>query len=261
MLSKQKIKLFRLLQQKKCRYEKRLFIVEGEKMVNEAFRSSYCIDYLIATNKWLNQNHKLIRPSSKIEVMEADKKEIQRISSLTTSQDVVAVLKMPNQTFNFNYIGDNLILFLDSINDPGNLGTILRIADWFGIENVVCSANTVDLFNPKTIQATMGAIFRVKVFYTETSKFFQQLQENVSNTDTEIPVYGAFLNGENIYHHQLSNHGIIVLGSESHGVLPDTQKNITQKIYIPKYPVNKATAESLNVSMAAAIICSEFRRR
>lgn len=261
MLSKQKIKLFRSLQQKKNRYGKRMFFVEGEKMVNEALNSMYSIHYLIATHKWIEQNYNLTALHPDIEIVDVNRKEIQKISSLTTPQDVMAVLKIPEQTFDFNSITDDLILFLDSINDPGNLGTILRVADWFGIDQVICSENTVDLFNPKSIQATMGAVFRVNVCYTETSMFFQKLQQTVKRVNIEIPVYGTFLNGENIYDNPLSAHGIIVLGSESHGILPETRKYITQKICIPKYPVNKATSESLNVSMAAAIICSEFRRR
>ena len=148
-----------------------------------------------------------------------------------------------------------LMLALDGVQDPGNLGTICRIADWFGIENIICSQDTADIFNPKAIQATMGAISRVHVHYTDLQKYLRNA------SDADIPVYGTFLDGDNIYEHRLSPHGIIVMGNEGKGISAGIAQNISRRLLIPNYPPERITTESLNVAVATAITCAEFRRR
>ncbi len=143
---------------------------------------------------------------------------------------------------------------MDDIQDPGNLGTIIRLADWFGIEHIFCSANTVDVYNPKTVQATMGAIARIKTHYVDLPEFISSLKK-------EIPVYGTFLEGEDIYKKELLNHGLIVMGNEGNGVSDEVSRLINQRLYVPNYPKERETSESLNVAIATAVVCSEFRRQ
>jgi len=146
-----------------------------------------------------------------------------------------------------------LCLALDEVQDPGNLGTIIRIADWFGIEHIFCSQGTADVYNPKVVQATMGALARVHVHYVNLSELIDSLPD--------IPVYGTFLDGTNIYEQELSQTGIIVMGNEGNGISPEVRKVINRRLYIPNYPANRPTSESLNVAVATAITCAEFRRR
>ena len=143
---------------------------------------------------------------------------------------------------------------LDSIRDPGNMGTILRLADWFGIENIFCSIGTADIYNPKTIQATMGAIARVKVHYVDLPALINSIKE-------KAPIYGTFLDGEDIYRKELKNYGLIIMGNEGNGIGKECAEQVTERLFIPNYPAGRETSESLNVSVATAIICSEFRRR
>jgi TrmH family RNA methyltransferase len=147
-----------------------------------------------------------------------------------------------------------LCLALDNVQDPGNMGTIVRIADWFGIENIFCSVGTADIYNPKTIQATMGAIGRIKVHYVNLPEFLESIKE-------KAPLYGTFLDGENIYSKELKGNGLIIMGNEGNGISKECSRNITERLFIPNYPSGRETSESLNVSVATAIICSEFRRR
>ena len=148
-----------------------------------------------------------------------------------------------------------LIIALDGIQDPGNLGTIIRLADWFGIEHIVCSQDTADVFSPKTVQATMGALVHVKVHYTDLPAYLQ------AQAGKKIPLYGTFLDGENMYTKELSETGIIIMGNEGNGIRPDTEALVNEKLYIPNYPQERETSESLNVAIATAVICAEFRRR
>jgi TrmH family RNA methyltransferase len=171
---------------------------------------------------------------------------------LKTPQDVLGVFEIPNPELNPDLLKGKISLVLDNIQDPGNLGTILRIADWFGIEQVICSIGTVDAYHPKTVQATMGAIGRVKIHYTSLQSMFEK---------TDLPVFGTFLEGEVIYHCELPSEGLIGMGNEGNGISESTAKFVTQKLYIPDFPLGKTGSESLNVSAATAIVCSEFRRR
>ena len=248
MLSKNKIKYIRSLESKKARKEENVFIVEGFKSVNEFLPSFHC-KLLIATPSYLS-----IYPHPKAdEVIEVTDEELSRASLLKTPQDVLAVFEQPKNDIDMSVPSHSLCLALDGVQDPGNMGTIIRIADWFGIEHIYCSYNTVEAFNPKTVQASMGALARVKVHYTDLLSFIQSLQN--------VPVYGTFLNGEIIYNSQLSPNGLIIMGNEGNGISPEIEGIITKRLFIPSFPKNRKTSESLNVAVATSIICSEFRRR
>ena len=248
MLSKNKIKYIRSLEMKKFRTESGCFLAEGNKLVRDILPFFEC-ELLVAKPSWMAQQGD-IRAG---ELIAAESDDIEKASLLKTPQDVIAVFKQPQYLLDKEELKQSLNLVLDGIQDPGNLGTIVRLADWFGIKNVICSPDTADVFNPKTVQATMGAIARVKVFYTPLPELLNEL--------LDFPVYGAFLEGKNIYEETLSAAGLIVMGNEGKGISPSLTQYISHKLYIPNYPVGTETTESLNVAVATAIICSEFRRR
>jgi len=248
MLSKNKIKYIRSLELKKKRKEEQVFVAEGHKLVGDLLGYFPC-KLLIATSNWLNINH----PVTANEIIEVTQEELSRASLQKTPQEVLAVFVQPSYDFNPEIIKSSLCLALDDVQDPGNLGTIIRLADWFGIEHIFCSAGTVDVYNPKTVQATMGALARVKVHYCSLPQLIESL--------TDIPVYGTFLSGNIIYTESLSAHGLIVMGNEGKGVSSKVEKLINKKLYIPNYPQERETSESLNVAIATAVVCSEFRRR
>ena len=179
--------------------------------------------------------------------------DMERMSQLSTPTQVLAVYEMPQVTFDENGLSSNLIIALDRVQDPGNLGTIIRIADWFGITDIVCSPETVDVYNPKVVQATMGAISRVKVHYLDLAELIKR--------NPDIPVYGTFLDGRNIYETSLTPHGIVVMGNEGQGISDEIGRLIKRRLFIPSYPQERPTSESLNVGMATAITVAEFRRR
>lgn len=253
MLSKNKIKLIQALNRKKNRDESGIFLVEGNKMVEEAIRSGFEIELLVCTSEFANQ-HPEISIRAK-ELIETDNESISKASLLQNPQDALAIVRQPVNIYPEINLKKDLCLALDFIQDPGNLGTILRIADWYGINHVVCSENTVDVFNPKVVQASMGAIFRITVEITELYGFINKAAEN------EIPVYGTFLEGKNIYQQTLSPNGIIVLGNEGNGISDQISRLVTQKLLIPCFSNHENKPESLNVAIAAAICCSEFRRK
>jgi RNA methyltransferase, TrmH family len=254
MLSKNKIKLIASLALKKHRTEAGLFVVEGEKMVAEMIQSKFPITYLAGTDDWFqkyppeklpkNTEHDIVTPT-----------ELNKVSFQKTPQSVLCVAKLPNYTLHTGELAGNLSFLLDTIQDPGNLGTILRIADWFGIEHIICSRETVDAYSPKVVQATMGAIGRVKIYYEDFSTLLPQLKS------LGMPIYGTTLGGENIYQASLANDGFIMMGNESKGINPAWQQMLDQQLFIPFFPENNQRSESLNVAVAAAIVCSEFRRR
>ena len=251
MLSKNTIKYINALKQNKFRDEFQQFVAEGDKLVTELLSSSFKIIEIFAVKQWLDI-HKI---ADNITITEVTLSELERISGLTTPNMVLALVEIPQQqSFNVS-IFDKLILILDEIKDPGNLGTIIRIADWFGISNIVCSNHTVDVYNSKVVQATMGSIARVSVQYTDLVSFFKTAPKN-------IPIYGTLLNGKNIYTQTLSKNGLIVIGNESKGISDELLPFINNKLLIPSFaenPENKA--ESLNASIATAIVCAEFKRR
>ena len=248
-LSKNKIKYIRSLDSKKARKEEKVFLAEGTKIVNELIHIFEC-ETIVATKDWYKAY-----PSIKAnELIVVSDEELSKVSLLKTPQQVLAVFKQPNYTFDGSVIKEQLCIALDNIQDPGNLGTIIRIADWFGIEHIFCSIDTVDIYNPKVVQATMGAIARVKIQYTSLKDLIRNEGENVS-------IYGTFLDGENIYKYNLNNYGLIVMGNEGNGVSDEIRALVNEKLYIPNYPASRETSESLNVAIATAIVCAEFRRQ
>ena len=250
MLSKALLKLIKSLELKKFRKEYGLFVAEGGKTVCDLINLNLEAKHIIATKEWL-ENHKEIKNNNICEVSE---EELKRASFLRTPQGVLAVFKQPQYDIDITTPEQELCLALDNVQDPGNLGTIIRIADWFGIENIYCSTGSADAYNPKTIQATMGAIGRVKIHYINLADMLSTIKEKAN-------IYGTFLDGENIYGQHLENKGIIVMGNEGNGISEECGKLINKRLFVPNYPTGRSTSESLNVSVATAIICSEFRRR
>lgn len=227
-----------------------MFIAEGKKMADEILNSSLKIHSLYATGNF--QHPRLADlPAEKFIV---DERELKKISLLTAPNEVLCLVKIPKNEIIFDEIKQKLSLFLDNIKDPGNLGNIIRIADWFGIENIFCSPGCVDAYNPKAVQATMGSIARVKIFYEEPENIARELKKNPGGPFT---VYAATLDGKNIYREKLAENGLIILGNESEGISDKLIRLADVQLSIP--PCGKA--ESLNVAASAAIICSEFRRK
>lgn len=240
MISKNKIKLIHSLETKKGREKVGLFVAEGPKVVNDLLHEGFVADEILD-----------------------DIEDIKTVSFLQHPQPLLGVFKLPEVTLKspndylslFNKVVDNhLVLALDGVQDPGNLGTIIRIADWFGIENIFCSHETADCWNPKVVQATMGSIARVKLHYLNLNDLIDQLP-------ADYPIYATLLDGYNIYEQELSHHGMIVMGNEGKGISPQLRTKINRKLLIPNYPPERETAESLNVAIATSIVCAEFRRR
>ncbi len=248
MLSKTKIKYIHSLELKKNRKEERVFVAEGPKNVKDLCGFFTC-KLLIATKQWFERNI-TIKADETVEVTD---EELARASFLKHPQEVLAVFEQPTYTADASVLSHSLCLALDDVQDPGNLGTIIRLADWFGIEHIFCSIGTADVYNPKTVQATMGALARVKVHYCDLIQLITQAKS--------IPIYGTFLDGQNLYKQELTSYGLIVMGNEGSGICPEIKKLVTHKLFIPNYPEGCDTSESLNVAIATAVICAEFRRR
>ena len=252
MISNAKLKYLASFKQAKNRAESNVFIVEGEKIVREALLSDIVVEAVCATADWLNANsqfwHGRVNPDN---VYEVSDEELSRIS-LQKTPNKVWLLALQPQMPQLSTAFDGLVLALDRIQDPGNMGTILRIADWFGIRDVVCSPDTANHLNPKVVQSSMGSVFRIRVHYTDLEKFLGQC------ADKGKCVYGAMLDGEDVYHAELSANAVLVIGNESKGIGSEVAKHITKKIAIPNIG---GTCESLNASVATGIFCSEFRRR
>lgn len=247
-LSKNRIKYIHSLELKKNRKIDKVFLAEGPKLVGDLLGHVPC-QFLIATSEWLSGNKHL--PVE--DVTEVSEEELSRASLLKTPQQVLAVFRQPDEEMDDSVINRSLCLALDDVQDPGNLGTIIRLADWFGIEHIFCSPSTVDVYNPKTVQATMGGIARVKLHYTPLPELIQSLNG--------VPVYGTFLDGKNMYEQPLTSYGLIVMGNEGNGIGKEVEQLINRKLYIPNYPADRDTSESLNVAIATAIVCAEFRRQ
>ena len=233
--SKADIKLIKSLDKKKFRNLHGLFIIEGEKLLEEAL-------------------------SAGIEVKKVFKREeigaelMSRISLLSSPSPVVAIAKMPFEKPFKAPDKEELYLALESIKDPGNMGTIIRMAEWFGVKAIYCSPDCVDIYNPKVVQSTMGSLFRVKVSYIE-------LEELVVMAKKSIPVYGTFMDGKNIYQTKLPKGALVIMGSESHGISPQLEKRISEKIHIPSFYKKRSRIDSLNVAIATSVVCSEFKRQ
>lgn len=254
MLSRNQIKYINSLKLKKFRVEENRFVIEGTKIVSEFIGSAFKIVQVYASAAFAEKIDKGNLPG--FELIEVSESELKKISNLTSPNDVLAIVEIPAIGLNVESLSSQLSIVLDDMSDPGNLGTIIRIADWYGIENVICSLDSVDAYNSKVVQATMGSIARVKVHYTSLIDFFKK-------TKNTIPIYGALLEGENIYRQKLSNNGLILIGNESRGISEKLFPYITNKITIPSNAISSLDGigeRSLNAAVATAIICSEFRR-
>jgi TrmH family RNA methyltransferase len=249
MISKSRIKLIKTLEKRKYRLEHKLFVAEGPKLVGELIQHLKPA-YIAAQKEWIEQNRTLIPQQTQVD--EVLHEELERASLLRAPQSVLALFPIEEQNFDETIPQKELCIALDDVQDPGNLGTITRIADWFGIRHIFCSPHTADIYNPKAVQATMGALARVKLHYCN-------LEEILSKED--VVSYGTFLDGQNIYSQELENKGVIVMGNEGNGISANIEKWIDKKLFIPNYPIGTETTESLNVAIATSIVCAEFRRR
>ena len=240
MVSKNQIKLITSLQQKKFRKQHKLFIAEGVKVIQELIDANYKLNDLFTTQNDFSN----LKTGKTHAITQAD---LKKISALTTPNTCLATFSIPE---NIKIELNGLVLALDSIRDPGNLGTIIRLCDWFGIETLLCSEETVDVYNPKVIQATMGSISRVSIVYCD-------LENELKGS--EIPVFGTFMDGKSIYNESLPHEGIIVMGNEANGISSTIEKIVSERISIPRFGKLQLT-ESLNVATATAIILNEFKR-
>ena len=249
MLTKNQLKLVRSLELKKNRKKEGLFVAEGPKVVGDLLRAGYKARLVFSTTE-------------REEAIQITDDELRKLSFLQHPQEVLAVFEIPNhgdRLFDVNSFNqkpvpmiDQLALALDSVQDPGNLGTIIRIADWFGISTIYCSEDTADVYNPKVVQATMGSLAHINIVYCDLVELLQHY---------DGPIYGTLLDGQDIYQQELSQKGIIVMGNEGNGISQRVRPLITHRLLIPNFNKNSETAESLNVAIATAITCSEFRRR
>ena len=243
MLSKNQIKLVRSLELKKNRRREGLFVAEGPKVVGDLLKAGFRPHSIFSTTEWIGAQH-------------VTDDELQRLSFLQHPQEVLAILHIP-QTAEASAVPPalyehQLCLALDDVQDPGNVGTIIRIADWFGIGAIYCSPATADVYNPKVVQATMGSLAHIPIIYCDLVELLNR---------AHCPIYGTLLDGSDIYQQQLSSHGIIVMGNEGNGISETVRQHISHRLLIPNFNPKRETAESLNVAIATAITCSEFRRR
>ncbi|MGM9863897.1 MAG: RNA methyltransferase [Lepagella sp.] len=235
------------LRLKKHRDERGVFVAEGGKCVGDTLGHFELVS-LVATEKWFAG-----RPHVDGEVFLAGSDQMRQVSSLSTAPEVLAVYRRPEYEPDEKLVSTDLTLLLDGVQDPGNLGTIVRLCDWFGVRQIIASPACADLYNAKAVQATMGSISRVRVFYRNLGEFVSEHRE--------VPVAGLLLNGENIYSATLPKPCLVVMGNEGRGITEEMRRLLTLRLLIPSYPAGAPTAESLNVAMATAITLSEFRRR
>ncbi|MEN9917805.1 MAG: hypothetical protein RL662_241 [Bacteroidota bacterium] len=248
-LSINRLKYIQSLKEKKGRDQYGTFVAEGNKMVNDLLPILRC-ELLVATSDFIKKID--IKSLNIRNIIEVSKGGLERASFLRNPQQVLAVFFQPTYCLEAEDLQTQLSLALDNIQDPGNLGTIIRIADWFGIDNIICSEDTVDVYNPKVVQATMGALARVKVHYVNLVQWMSKVND--------IPIYGTFLDGDSIYQTDIAKFGIIVMGNEGKGICTEIEKLVDNRLYIPNFPTDRNTSESLNVAVSTAIICNEFRR-
>jgi RNA methyltransferase, TrmH family len=252
MIGKNKLKLIKSLAKKKYRLKEQRFLAEGDKIVLETLESGIKVKELFATSDFIFENKKYLHNAA--HVIESTSAEIKKASLLQQPQNCLAVCQLPSQP----EVPQNLkgfYLYLDGIQDPGNLGTIIRTCDWFGMTYLFCSPDTADVFNPKVIQASMGSFTRVKTIYMPFDALSVHLRK------TEVPVYGTFLEGKNIYTENLPENALIILGNEGCGIRNEVADKIRYRIKIPSFNPSENKAESLNVAVTAAIICNEFIRK
>ena len=250
MISKNQIKYIQSLHSKKHREEDGLFMIEGIKLVTEFINhQKFSIKEVFANAEYISNHHQILE-ANQIQYSEISEEDLKKISLQSSPNQVLAIVKQCEQVLDTDLLSSSTTLYLDDIRDPGNLGTIIRIADWFGIHQIICSPNCTELYNPKTLQASMGAVLRVNVL----TEYFEELLPKIK----EVPVYGALLEGKNIYTTPLK-HGLIVIGNEANGISSEVLKHIAHPITIPAATNNGS--ESLNAANACAIICSEFHRQ
>ena len=252
MLSKARIKQIHSLEQKKYRRQEGLFVAEGHKLVGELLVAGHTPTYLCHTEQWTSHT----QVSCPVDIV--SETELKSASLLQHPQQVLALFPLPHWELpTMETCHQKLILALDGVQDPGNLGTIIRTCDWFGVHDIYCSMDTADCYNPKVVQATMGALARVRVHYINLKEWLEEVQK------AGVPVYGTLLEGGNMYEKGAitdKSKGVIIMGNEGNGISPEIRKLITHPIRIPSYPANAETSESLNVGIATAIVLAEFRR-
>ena len=257
MLSKSRIKLIRSLRLIKFRTEEKLFIVEGDKLVREALSPTsnklFKLHSIYGNESWLEKNQDIIFPYKNVSYSISNK-ELDQISNLKKPNQVVALVNYVYPDIKTIDRNKNLLIGLDNVQDPGNMGTIIRLADWFGIDNILLSPGCADPFNPKVVQASMGSIFRIRMHEVDLTSWLSDVPKN-------YPVYGALLKGENIYRKKLSKKGIIIFGNESKGICEEVEDLISDAITIPRVGISDAGPESLNVAVSLGIIMSEFSRQ
>jgi len=244
-MTKAEIQLVRALADKRGRAEHGLFIAEGEKLIGELRASHLRVRRIFALEGLFEGP----------ETETVSPRDMERISQLKTPSNSLALVEIPRHRLDAEHLGNRLTLALDEVQNPGNLGTIIRLADWFGIGDIVCSEGSADCFNPKVVQATMGAILRVRIHYAPLAPLL------AGAAARGVAVYGTFLDGEGIYSADLTPGGIVVMGNEGRGVTDAVARTVTRRLFIPPYPAGREGSESLNVAMATGIVCSEFRRR
>ncbi len=257
MLSKQQSKNIIALQQKKVRRNEELFLVEGEKTVEDLLLSDWSIRMICITDS-ISQNLKdLIGRKYSGELIEVSSEEMDRISPQTAPQGVLAIVHQKESRFDISEFKDQLVIVLDDIQDPGNLGTIIRIADWFGVRHIVCSMKTAECYNPKVVQASMGSLFRTTIHYMDLAELFQLNVETIN-----LPVFGTLMKGENLFTSELNENAFLIMGNESIGISDSVQSFIGRPLNIPSFAADaKKGPDSLNVAIATGIVCAEFRRR
>ncbi len=254
MPSKPEITFARSLHQKKFRQETNLFLTEGKKAVKELLLSGYRIKKIYALSDFAEILVKRFPDKTRDKVSVVSEKELQKISTLATAQECVAVAEIPVSKIDFKLMALTVTLALDNISDPGNMGTIIRTAHWFGVETIICSEKCVEIYNPKVVQATMGSLFFVNVIRANLAEVFTSVKKS-------LPVYGTVLNGKNIYESNLKSPSIVLLGNESTGISDELKSFITHPVTIPSsVKKGKHQPDSLNVATAAAIICAELTR-
>ncbi len=245
MITKAEIQLIRSLDDKHARTGSGLFVAEGAKLISELRTSHFRVRRIFALEGVFDEAGATV----------VSPKEMARISHLKSPNNSLALVELPRWQLDASTLGHRLTLALDEVQNPGNLGTIIRLADWFGIGEILCSATTADCFNPKVVQATMGAILRVKVHYVDLAAELDRARR------AGVEICGTFLEGENLYESRFDPAGIVVMGNEGRGVTPAVAAAVTRKLFIPPYPAGRSGSESLNVAMATGIVCAEFRRR
>jgi TrmH family RNA methyltransferase len=248
MLSKNQLKKLKRLQRKKERLNSGLFVVEGKKIVAEMLQSNVSFSELYALDSWFDKNPSFLQADNCFVLSE---KDLAQVSTLKTPNEVLLVLKQKEQSSFDVLFDESLVLALDAVNDPGNLGTIIRLADWFGVQHILCTSDTVDQYNPKTVQSAMGSINRIQLHYGDLSQMLSNLKSHT--------IYASDLNGDSIYSIDFSKKSILLMGSESHGISDGILSVVNKKITIPTF--SNSGIDSLNVATATAIVLSEFRSK